>query len=383
MRKSLHSVLVPIAFLMATSTFTGINIASAAQVYGEYAGTNPRFVIAMTDDRYSAIPGEMITYRISMTNESLVGVANVRLTATLPRELIPASASDGGFFLGQFAQWNGLGFTPGENKIVTLSATVPVSIRNAAVIITTSQIEGGPAAQDTTIVQRTGMGKGSGLSIAKTPETVEPGGTVNYAITVTNNDAETKTIEVRATFDRNLTYVTASDQGHSRGLTQAVWGELFIGANASATVNLTLRASQVAKPGEALQLNVEANSARASDTTVVDGSAPHVVAVAVNQNPIVQSTYGTFGLPAPADPAMSDARLLGQTNSVLQESIENQLLPQTGIEDYTGSVENLRAFLHPMSAGNSGNGAGVILVILALGAFSAGGFAARKYFTLS
>ena len=379
MSKSLPSLLLPIALLTAASMFTGTTVASAAQVYGEYAGTNPRFVIAMTDDRYSAFPGELLTYRISMTNESLVGVANVRLTATLPRELMPTSASDGGFFLGQFAQWNGLSFTPGENKIVTLSATVPVTIRNAAVLITTSQIEGGPAAQDTTVAQRTGMGKGSGLSIVKTPETVAPGGTVTYAITVTNNDAETKTIEVRATFDRKLTYVTASDQGHSRGLTQAVWGELFIGANASATVNLTLRAAQDATPGETLQLIVEANTARASDSTVVEGTTTQFIAAAP-ENSTMQSPYGTSGLPAPAAVTVAQAPAY---QTVDDPAILAQLMPQTGIEDYTGSVENLRAFLHPIRDGQAGNGLGVMLAILALGAFCTGGIAARKYFFLS
>ena len=337
--------------------------ASAQGVYDEYAVENPRFSIAMTDGNSEAAPGEVLTYQIAITNESLVGVANVRLTATLPRELIANSASDGGFFIGQFAQWNGMSFKAGERKVVSMHATIPLILRNASVIITTAQIEGGPPAQDMTVVQRTGIGKGSGIAIAKTPQTVQPGGTVTYTITVYNDDAATKSIDVRVSVDRQLSFVTASDQGHSRGRSQVVWSDLFVDAHSSSTVSLTLRASEDARPADALQMSVSANTATAYDATLVDESTTQSVSARVDSTatPELMLEKSTLVI-AQADDSADDP--------------VSQLLPQTGASGFTEPVENLRAFLRPVTADHP-NSVGLLLIAITASCLSAAAIARR------
>ncbi len=363
------------AFLLLSAS-----VPASAQTYQEIQN----FRIAMTDGAYSAAPGAVLTYNISVTNSTSVAMSNVSISDTVPRELIINSASDNADINGQVVQWSGLTFLPGEMKLLTLKATIQMSVRNAAVIINTAKIDGGAMAQDTTIVQN-GLGQGVGLSVTHNPDTAVAGQIVSYTLRLTNSEQATKDIDVRASFSRKYAFLTATDQGHPRG-NQVEWNNLFVDGNAARDVIVSFKVDDAVKAGEVLSFNASIPGSQVEDPVTVSAAGPAQVAssATVSQQPAdASSGYGAF----PIDPNayvnesvptdfLPTAVAEPAPAAVLAET--QQIMPQTGIADFTGALENTRIFLRPIAENPAASGATGLSWLLSVPGLLIGGRLARR-----
>ncbi|HVW66749.1 MAG TPA: DUF11 domain-containing protein [Candidatus Peribacteraceae bacterium] len=82
------------------------------------------FSITIDDGRYVVNPGDNLTYRVTVRNNSSVNANNVVVNATMPDQENVRFVSDNGYNNGRFITWSNLSFGPYETKVFTVNADV-------------------------------------------------------------------------------------------------------------------------------------------------------------------------------------------------------------------------------------------------------------------
>ncbi|HEX3128889.1 MAG TPA: CARDB domain-containing protein, partial [Thermoanaerobaculia bacterium] len=84
----------------------------------------PDLALAKDDGRTSAVPGQAITYTLTVTNVGARGATGVTLTDTLPQNTTFVSASDGGMLAAGAVTWPAFSVASGGNATRTLTVRI-------------------------------------------------------------------------------------------------------------------------------------------------------------------------------------------------------------------------------------------------------------------
>jgi uncharacterized repeat protein (TIGR01451 family) len=229
--------------------------------------TPPGLRITKTDDRDTAAPGEILTYRISITNGFSYAVPDLTVFDYLPHDIIFNNASDEGYLTGNSVKWSTINLASGETKNLTVTVTIPTYMKDGTVIDNVAQIFNGPSAEDTTVVQ-TGSNAGCPLSVTADPQTVQPGSKITYTITPRNDHDQALIETITGRFDIRSRFASASDGARGRG-SQVQWDSLTISGHSSRPITTIANVTQYAKDGDSIKFVASVGSCEVSASTLV------------------------------------------------------------------------------------------------------------------
>jgi uncharacterized repeat protein (TIGR01451 family) len=189
--------------------------------------TPPNVTITKTDDRDTAALGEVLHYRLTLSNTGGTDAVGVAVTDTLPPLVTDVTnISHSGALLGGTIVWNGLTVPAGGTLVLTFDGTVPSSLpagttilHNEAALGCSEQIEldqvrtacpfSGTAKDDTSVTVA------PTIALDKTgAATVSPGATLTYTLnwSVGGNASATNAV-ITDPIPANTTFVSADTGG--------------------------------------------------------------------------------------------------------------------------------------------------------------------------
>lgn len=172
------------------------------------------------------------------------------------------------------------------------------------------------------------------VSVSDNRAHVAPGDVLEYVVIVGNPEQRGTRVDVTVSFPRIVQLIDAMPEGDRR-TTSMLWNQVPLGPGQERMFTVRLAVDPRTPTGFPLQVVARAGGRTGADRTVVVPIGPGF------QGPVV-----AFGTP-PLD--------------------EFPYFPQTGIEDFTGPVEDTRQFLSPMSAAAQGNALPLVLWIALMG----------------
>lgn len=202
--------------------------------------------VTKTDSETVVHPGDSLTYVLTITNQGTGTATGVLVKDTIPTNTTFVSATNGGTEAGGVVTWPtfslGAGLSVNRSVTVTVNSPFPGpgnTITNTATV--TDDGASGPdqdpsdnSANDIDQVQYVD------LEVTKTDGVLEanPGGSLTYAVTVTNNGTATATgVEVKDTIPAGTSFVAADAPGvFAAGV--VTWSGLTLGPGASTTLNV-------------------------------------------------------------------------------------------------------------------------------------------------
>ena len=247
---------------LQAGTYT--NLADATTSFGtlgsepvEISVGEPRLTIAKSASSNSVNPGALVTYTVTYSNDSPVGVTGVVITDTLPAGLtyVAASASNGGSEAAGTITWNLGNLVPGEGPYsVTFQATVDAPYPATATIplVNTATIDSNETAPAQASVSIFVNAPRPSLTLQKSankasldPAAASPGNQVVYTLSYANvGNAEATGVVLTDTIPPGFSFVSATGGGgHLAGVVTWNLGTLAPAASGSVTVTL-----QVADP---------------------------------------------------------------------------------------------------------------------------------------
>ncbi len=210
--------------------------------------------ILKDDHQRVAKPGAEHTYDLTIGNDSVTEtITDAVVTDNLPADVEFVSATDGGKLSadGKSVTWAIPSLAPGATVMVKVTVKISETATLGSEIINTAKLEipggcddpEGCETEDRDIVPK--------LSIVKDDhkETVKPGGSLTYDVTVKNEaNAAARDVVITDELPANVTYVSSSDNGsydeQTRTITWSV-GELAIAGQK--TVQVTVTVNQAAE----------------------------------------------------------------------------------------------------------------------------------------
>lgn len=218
----------------------------------------PPISIVKDDHKQVVLPGESLTYDLTVTNGSAtIDATGVIVTDTLPVNTTFVSASDGGTQADGIVTWNLGGLAKNESKVIRVTVTVNAdvvgndSVTNVASITSDNGCLDDPTT-DVNECTSTDIDHVPAISVTKTDgkDIVEPGEPLVYTIMATNSsDFDAPAVTVKDTLPANVTYVSADNAGAE--LDGVVTWEIgTLAAHGTKVVTVTVTVNADVRPGE-------------------------------------------------------------------------------------------------------------------------------------
>ena len=278
----------------------------------------------ITDNRETAQRGDLLTYVVHIDNTSGRLDTNASIDAGLPIYGEFVSATEGGTWDGNNIRWLHMQVAPGGSRDLAFTVRVRSDAPQSTILRGTVMVQGFTSSDQTQVVGY-GAARNGPLSIEKSTDQpyATAGSTVAYTVTARNtNGSNLRNVTVTDSFDPSALQIIDAGRGYVRsGHIRWTVGTLRPGEVRTFRYNAML--SRDLQGGDAVQ-----NSARASSDQI--DYAPTAIT-------------------------------------------EQVVLPQTGIEDFFGPLENTQQFLTPISAAAEGNGLPLALWIAVIAMGLAGG----------
>jgi uncharacterized repeat protein (TIGR01451 family) len=185
---------------------------------------NPNLMITKSIDVPCVTPGNNVTYTLTISSLNSVATTGVIVTDTIPANMSPVSASDGGtFFSGVFTfPAFSLGGNASTTRTIVLRAGGALPTYTNVATVTDDGTHGPDTdTSNNTFTLTTPLcTQNPDLMITKTvnPPCVTPGTNLTYTLTVSSlNSVSTTGVIVKDTIPANTTFVSASDSGTFAG----------------------------------------------------------------------------------------------------------------------------------------------------------------------
>ena len=197
----------------------------------------------------SGLPGDPITYTITVENTGNAVASDVTVTDTLPAELVIDPASTSASLNGQTATWTLASLRPGAPASFTVSARVATDVpdrtlRNTARVETTMPGVGSATSPEVTTTV-TGQARLELEKQASSP-TVKAGGQIVYTLTYRNTGTTASgPVHIEDLVPPETRFVSASDGGMDSGNGHVNWTLPPLDPQKSGSVTLILQVADV------------------------------------------------------------------------------------------------------------------------------------------
>jgi len=171
----------------------------------------------------TVVPGGQVAYTITVRNAGPDAAVNVILTDTLPANVVFGSASAGGTLSGRIITWPTIpSLATGATLTYTVTVTAPTTGTFTNIAVSTSETAdpdlGNNNGSTTGRVITTVTDQADLEAVKTAPAAVDPGGTVSYAITVTNHGpSPAVNVVIIDSLPAVVTFLSASDGGTLAG----------------------------------------------------------------------------------------------------------------------------------------------------------------------
>jgi large repetitive protein len=247
------------------------------------------FTIDKDDNQTDIAPGSAISYTISVTNNGPSAVTAVKVTDAVPSTIqSPVFIASEGTYNNSTGDWTGISLPPGKTIKLVLSGTVASNavgtLTNTATVAPPTGVTD-PISNNNSDTDTDNILPYADLTISKTDgkTTVNPGDTINYTITVTNNGPSTVTsVKVTDNIPADLSNISWNASTGSYNSTTGAWTGLNLATGQNITLTLSGKLSNtpapvlkntatVAPPTGVTDPNLENNSSTDSDATDPNG----------------------------------------------------------------------------------------------------------------
>ncbi len=228
----------------------------------------------------SVARGTNFTYQLSVTNNGPQTAQNVVVTDTIPSELIPLPGStDSRCVLnGQTVTCNLGTMTSGQNTTIAIGVTTTSpgsncsqsTVTNRATVTSStpdSNQSNNSSQMNTTLTCPNVVTFCPSVNVDVDDDEVDAGDEIDYEIRVRNNTNQSQTFDLTAFLDRDMDFVDANGGGDENGH-EVEWNDVFIGANDTKVLDLTVETDNDLNDGDSVRLRVETDCD--SDSVDVD-----------------------------------------------------------------------------------------------------------------
>ncbi len=293
--------------------------------------------IDITDNPDPVRAGQLLKYRIRVSNDSDRDLRNGTLVVTMDDNTEFDDASDNGDERGSSrVEWTGVDIDRDDEEEFTLTVRVNDDVEDGDTLHLRARIEDASATEDTDVVaaeQESSSVMSGNLTFDKRADRYEaqPGDHVTYTITIRNGTSEAVTgVQVSDLFDANKVAMSNIDSG-SMSNGSIVWDIGSVGPGETRIIRYTGTLSSSLRHGD----SVQNTATMASDKGQMGGSA---------------------------------------TVRIIQH------LPQTGAGDNTGPLDDGSQFLRPISAAQEGSALPLTIWSVMLSGIGTMGYFGKRLF---
>ncbi len=231
----------------------------------------------------TAARGTNFTYQLNVTNNGSQTATNVVVTDTLPVELIylPGNSDSRCVLNGNIVTCNLGTMANGQQTGVTIGVTTSsagtscsqTTVTNRAAVASSvpdSNQSNNSSQTSTTLTCPNVVTFCPNVSIDADDDEVDAGDEIDYEIRVRNNTNQSQTFDLTAFLDRDMEFVDANGGGDDDD-DEVEWNDVFIGANDTKVLDLTVEVDGDLNDGDSVRLRVETDCDSDSEETDIRG----------------------------------------------------------------------------------------------------------------
>lgn len=227
--------------------------------------------ISITETADPVEEGEVITYRITVTNNENSRIST-DVRAFLDDETSFVFASNSGDLRGDDeVEWDNVGIDRDRSVTLLLSVRPRSSVRDGDTVRLRVEAGDDEDSEETRIEEDDDDDNNDNLrvTITDSPDPAEPGNTVTYRIRVENRDNDDARVDVRARLDADMIYISSSHGGDIRG-SDVRWNNVDIDGDDDFELILNIRVRTSADDGDTIRLNVDAGGEEDTESTRIE-----------------------------------------------------------------------------------------------------------------
>ncbi len=233
--------------------------------------------LTITDSPDPVEPGESIRYTIKIENMEDDDIS-VDIRAILDPQVDFISASNNGDEERNEVVWTNIDLDEDEDQTVTLTVRVDNGADDGDSIRLEVQANDDEDTETTRVDDDNDDDDDDDdtgdedikISITDSDDPVEIGDTVEYRITLENNENDNVSIDVVAELDEGMSFLDASNGGDEESDDKVRWENIKIEEDDDRTITLKVRINSKADDGDTLRLRIRAGDGDEDETTKVE-----------------------------------------------------------------------------------------------------------------
>ena len=214
---------------------------------------------------------------------------------------------------------------------------------------------------------------------------VAPGEILTYTLALQNTGTTGEyDMRIQQNLPPGVTFVSATEGGYNRYDGIIMWPRITVNGRSAKILTLTARVSARANDGQELKTIVFLDGREAAsyrNIVRVGGKIDGGFVSAYPGNAQLGNGNGVY-LPGGPYTPNNAAFTAGPVPYYTQQTAMVQPLPRTGIEDFTGALEDTSRFLTPLIDGSTGSLPAAFWSFVTLSGLGIGGFVGKKKFVM-
>lgn len=230
-----------------------------------------KLTITVSDDEVDA--GDRVTFRIKLENRSDDDIDDIEVIAELDNDMEYVSSSDDGDEDDDEVEWDDIEVDEDRTKTLLLTVEIDDDADEDDILRLRVKAENGDELTATKSIRVDDEKKNDdedvSISITDSEDPVQEGDEFTYHIKIKNEDNDDIRVDVVATLDEDVSFVSASDGGDKSG-DEVEWDDIRLDEDESKTLTLRVKVRSSARDGQDLVLKVEANDEEEEEETEVE-----------------------------------------------------------------------------------------------------------------
>lgn len=279
---SINNILMPLSSAQATELISKVAFrsgSSSSWSSSSSAGTQRDGGLSVSVNDTTVEPGDRVTFTIRIENDRSRDI-ETDLNAFLDDDMEFVSASDDGDEVeeDEDIEWQDIEVNEDDSETVTLKVRIDDRADDGDTLRVRFETDDDEVVLHLKVEDDDNEDDNDdddndadiSVSISETDDPVEPGDTVTYRIRLTNNSNDDEETDVTAFLDKDMTFVSASEDGYLRGDDEVEWNDIEVREDRTLTLLLTVRIENGADDGDTLELEVETDDDSDTEETDVE-----------------------------------------------------------------------------------------------------------------